>query len=578
MASLFAVRKAEQQKNAAALKALDFTPPAVSKPSSTASTATTKTKSTVPKKRPAPKRELPPREPTRARSTRMAAATGQQRTDEEIQAIAEANVKEEEEEKERLRIAKHGSRALEALTGVTGSLETQQLQEEFERLANYVADTTKQPVSPAKPSPSKTRRGASGSPQKAGGATGLGSANVDTKAPQKIVKSVKHRATVKIIPDRIYSMLVFAGDKKGHIGLWDATNAGTLISAATNGSIRDAAKNDNEDEEEEEEVLTPDRGHHYHWQGHLQNTVSQLKLAPNDPHKLYSSSYDCTLRCRDFTKDVDYEIMDLDRFDESEALVHSFDFTPSGRVLYAVDNNGGMVRRDLRQKMEKAERWYIDRAKVGCISINPANENMAVTAHLKKEMKLWDLRKFTTSAQETSLEDQMDEALLASYSYRNACSSAYFDWTGTKILSTCYDDYLRSKSIPTMSPTRMHSPDSKGVPDLQSGTLIRGRPNPWSRPSNLRPRSDMTVKVFGRYVSVFRAQWIHSPLIPSSFTIGNMKRYLDVYSADGTNIAHLADEMITAVPAVTAAHPTLGQARLYGGSASGKISFFKQVE
>ncbi|KDE06652.1 hypothetical protein MVLG_03003 [Microbotryum lychnidis-dioicae p1A1 Lamole] len=562
MASLFAVRKAEQQKNADALKALDFNPPAVSKPSSTASTATTKTKSTVPRKRPAPKRELPSREPTRARSTRMAAAAGQQRTDEQIQAIAEANAKEEEEEKERLRVAKHGSRSLDAMTGVTGSLETEQLQEEFKRLANYVAETTNRSASSAKSSPSKTRRAPSSSPQKGGGATELGPANVDTKALQTIIKSVEHRATVKIIPDRIYSMvvhpdqtrdLVFAGDKKGHIGLWDATNAGNLILAASNGSIRDGAKNDIEDEEDEEEVFTPDRGNHYHWQGHLQNTVSQLKLAPNDPHKLYSSSYDCTLRCRDFTKDVDYEIVDLDRFDESEALVHSFDFTPSGHVLYAVDNNGGMVRRDLRQKMDKAERWYIDRAKVGCISINPANENVAVTAHLKKEMKLWDLRKFTTSAQETSAEDQMEDALLASYSYRNACSSAYFDWTGTKILSTCYDDYLRIWDIDPKKTEPV-------VKTFEPSTKIR---------------HDCQV---GRYVSVFRAQWIHSPLLPSSFTIGNMKRYLDVYSADGTNVAHLADEMITAVPAVTAAHPTLGEVRLYGGSASGKISFFKGVD
>jgi hypothetical protein len=67
------------------------------------------------------------------------------------------------------------------------------------------------------------------------------------------------------------SFQVFVGDKTGHIGLWNATNAGKPHQ--TNGSIRA----DDEDDEEEES-----KGTFWHWQGHLRNTVSTLKFAPND--------------------------------------------------------------------------------------------------------------------------------------------------------------------------------------------------------------------------------------------------------------------------------------------------------
>lgn len=56
-----------------------------------------------------------------------------------------------------------------------------------------------------------------------------------------------------------------------------------------------------------------------------------------------------------------------------------------------------------------------------------------------------------------------------------------------------------------------------------------------------------------------------------------MDRTLDVlapYPAPrGQSVVQLTDEVITAVPAVTAAHPTR-EGRLAGGNSSGKISFY----
>lgn len=49
-------------------------------------------------------------------------------------------------------------------------------------------------------------------------------------------------------------------------------------------------------------------------------------------------------------------------------------------------------------------------------------------------------------------------------------------------------------------------------------------------------------------------------------------RCVDIYSADGVQLAQLTDDRMTAVPAVSIFHPT--QDWVAGGNASGKIVMF----
>ena len=67
-----------------------------------------------------------------------------------------------------------------------------------------------------------------------------------------------------------------------------------------------------------------------------------------------------------------------------------------------------------------------------------------------------------------------------------------------------------------------------------------------------------------------RAQW---QLQPSDgvqrFVIGNMNRFVDVYSGNGDQLAQLGGEGITAVPAVTMFHPSMDW--IAAGTASGKL-------
>lgn len=52
------------------------------------------------------------------------------------------------------------------------------------------------------------------------------------------------------------------------------------------------------------------------------------------------------------------------------------------------------------------------------------------------------------------------------------------------------------------------------------------------------------------------------------FVIANMKKYFDIYSRDGTMLAHIGDENMTSVPAVCTFHPT--ENWVVGGNSSGK--------
>lgn len=72
---------------------------------------------------------------------------------------------------------------------------------------------------------------------------------------------------------------------------------------------------------------------------------------------------------------------------------------------------------------------------------------------------------------------------------------------------------------------------------------------------------------------VFRAQWQTHPQDGiQRFVIGNMNRFVDIYSGDGKQLAQLGDESITAVPAVAQFHPTMDW--VGAGTASGKLALF----
>src|SRR5436305_10515090 len=94
------------------------------------------------------------------------------------------------------------------------------------------------------------------------------------------------------------------------------------------------------------------------------------------------------------------------------------------------------------------------------------------------------------------------------------------------------------------------------------GYHVRDSPSPW-----LDTTLHEIILTIG--LSSLRAQWQQSPTGPQKFCIGNMNRYVEIYSEDGQQLAQLGGPQITAVPAVAKFHPTMDW--VAAGSASGKV-------
>ena len=97
-----------------------------------------------------------------------------------------------------------------------------------------------------------------------------------TAALSDSLSNLSLRGLVKVTPDRVYSLvvhpstsmdLVFAGDKTGHIGLWDATEAGAVL---RNGGVGSDG------------VVERSEGRKWFWEAHQRNAISALKFAPNN--------------------------------------------------------------------------------------------------------------------------------------------------------------------------------------------------------------------------------------------------------------------------------------------------------
>ena len=67
-----------------------------------------------------------------------------------------------------------------------------------------------------------------------------------------------------------------------------------------------------------------------------------------------------------------------------------------------------------------------------------------------------------------------------------------------------------------------------------------------------------------------RAQWqLHPSDSVQRFCIGNMNRFVDIYTSKGEQLAQLGGDAITAVPAVAQFHPSNDW--VAAGTASGKL-------
>ncbi|KZO95829.1 WD40 repeat-like protein [Calocera viscosa TUFC12733] len=392
---------------------------------------------------------------------------------------------------------------------------------------------------------------------------------------------VKSRA--KVTEDRIYSAayhpertkdLIFFGDKHGQLGIWDAQ----------------APSDEPVDDDDEETKDTAEGGKYWrlqpHWPATSKSSISCVKIDPLNAQCVYTTAYDCTLRHTSFESGVSREIFSLEN-----TLLSTVDITPNGQEVWISDVQGGLTHLDIREPRHSAVRWSINETqKIGCVSINPTSPHLLLTASNDRTIKLWDSRKLPhlvqrdtkvklpptpprTSPSVSSASGKASEPaepfyvdhedllplysaqpgkrgyglLKAQFEHKASASSAYWDPSGRKIVSTSYDDHVR-------------------VWELLGDSLAREAPYQVFKPRRQISHNCQT----GRWLTILRAQWSPNPDVHSHFTIGNMEHSLDVFSHTGEVVAQLYDSTkITAVQAVTCSHPSITE-RAVSGNASGR--------
>ncbi|KAK9313336.1 WD40-repeat-containing domain protein [Lipomyces starkeyi] len=331
---------------------------------------------------------------------------------------------------------------------------------------------------------------------------------------------------IKITPERIYNIgfhpsvskrLVLAGDKIGHLGVWDV----------------DEVKREDEDEYPQL----------YLFKVHAR-TLSSFTFAPSVSEKVYTSSYDGSIRSVDFTTGVSSEIYYGGLGGEPDAVseIHFAD----QNLLYFSTLEGELGRLDLRTPKD-ITKFRLHEKKIGGFSLHPSAPHFCATASLDRSMKLWDFRRIKTTRSH-----ELQAKYLTRYDSRLSISCTSWNSDGG-IVCNGYDDTINVFNL------------KESVTWSESFTA----------PEELKP--SVTIRhncQTGRWVTILRARWQQNPLDQvQKFVIGNMNRFMDVYTADGIQLARLGDaDLVSAVPAACQFHPTKNW--IVGGTASGKVCLF----
>jgi WD40 repeat protein len=331
---------------------------------------------------------------------------------------------------------------------------------------------------------------------------------------------------IKITPQRIYSMsfhpmenkpLIFAGDKEGAMGIFDASQDGPDY------------------DDEEAERFDPDikvlKTH--------TRTITSFVFPPADVRSVYTGSYDSSIRKFDIEQGKSTQV--FAPADPDEDLPVSALDMPSNDANLLVFSTllGHLGRHDVREPASAAEVWHVCDHKIGGFSLHPLQPHLVATASLDRTVKIWDLRKIKKQA----------PALLGEHESRLSVSHA--SWSaGGSLATSSYDDTIKIYAFP------------------DAGS--------WA-PGHTLSEADMTpaYKIShnnqtGRWVTILKPQWQRRPADGiEKFAIGNMNRFVDLFAANGQQLAQLGGDGISAVPAVAHFHPSKNW--VVGGTASGKV-------
>lgn len=275
-------------------------------------------------------------------------------------------------------------------------------------------------------------------------------------------------------------------------------------------------------------------------------TITSFVFSPVDANAVYSASYDSSIRKMDLEKGVSVQVFAPSDPDTDMPISALEMPTSDPNMLYFSTLGGNVGRYDMRAPGSE-ELWSLSENKIGGFSLHPLQPHLVATASLDRTLKIWDLRKISGKG------DMRHPALIGEHASRLSVSHA--SWSaGGHIATSSYDDTVKIYNF---------SDAGKWSAGQDIGEKAM-------EPAHKISHNNQT----GRWVTILKPQWQHRPKDGiQKFVIGNMNRFVDVFAADGSQLAQLGGDGITAVPAVAHFHPTMDW--VAGGNGSGKLCLWQ---
>ncbi|KAB8345967.1 hypothetical protein FH972_023019 [Carpinus fangiana] len=303
-------------------------------------------------------------------------------------------------------------------------------------------------------------------------------------------------------------------------------------------------------------------------------TISAMTTTPTQPQNLYTASYDSSIRCLDLAKGVSVEVYAPSDTSLDEPVSGVSIPITDPNMLYFTTLNGAFGMHDTRTNAKSSTQVYqLSEKKIGGFSVHPLHPHLLATASLDRYLRLWDLRQMV----KTEGGDRLP-SLLAEHESRLSVSHAAFNAAGD-IATSSYDDTIKIHHLAaSFAQASTSSTPSKSKTRAKAATVAE-----WSAgktltdeqfvPTTVIPHNNQT----GRWVTILRPHWQQRPSAVGGgaqrFAIGNMNRFVDVYTGEGEQVAQLGGDGITAVPAVAVFHPSCDW--VAGGTASGKLCLWE---
>uniref|UniRef100_A0A2S2R3H0 WD repeat-containing protein 76 n=1 Tax=Sipha flava TaxID=143950 RepID=A0A2S2R3H0_9HEMI len=277
----------------------------------------------------------------------------------------------------------------------------------------------------------------------------------------KVVKSLDmNNDSIKVSAGRIYSLAIHPSETSLIIVVGDIKGNITLFNKIDNDS----------------------RSYQVHGA-----PVNCISFCTWDPHKLFSTSHDGSVRCGDINK----QTFDIIYNNDLQTRLHGYHttwHTEYERNLLIGSGSGHVDLIDTRKPNIIMNTSWCHSRSVRTVQCHPLEKNYFLTSSGVGEVSLWDIRNMTDKAINPVLQ----------YDHSKSLTSAFFSATGIKMVSTSNDDKVR-----IFNTSKLNSEYTKPFVNINHNNHT------------------------GRWLSVMKAKW--NPNRDDSFFIGSMLTPKQVY-------------------------------------------------